>query len=329
MIQKKLSVKHRPWRGEDSIREAVDREIKAAPSKWRYTLGAFAVWLSEDRGLCLSTIRGRIASIRRFVVALKGDGGVQTLKSLTVTDVEDFFIDYGKGRGYAVRRSMQAAMRLFLRFAASKGWLKQGLAEAVPSIRKYQLNNIPRGLAKETVRAMIAMAAQKSARDHAIVLLLAVYGVRCGQICRLRLDDIDWPNKTITFRPQKGGRLVQHELICGVAAAIAKYLLSERPEVDEPAVFLRTPRPHLPLGPAAVTDIICNLARQLGSACGRPCGPHAFRHAFATRLLQSGQPLKVISDLLGHRSLESTSIYAKIDHPYLLEVAAQWPEVVS
>jgi len=329
MHRKKLSVKRRPWCGEDSIRESIAREIKAAPSRWSYTLRSFAVWLSEDRGSLLSTIRVRVASIRRFVVALKGNGGVQALKSLTVTDVEDFFIEYGKDHGYAARRSMQAAMRLFFRFTASKGWLKQELAESVPSIRNYRLNTVPRGLSNETVRAMITIATQKSARDHAVVLLLAVYGVRRGQISNLRLEDIDWPKKIITFRPQKGGKLVQHELISGVAAEIAKYLLTERPKVDEAAVFLRAQRPHLPLGPAAVTDIICNLARQLEPARGKPFGPHAFRHAFATRLLQGGQPLKVISDLLGHRSLDSASIYAKVDHPQLLEVAAQWPEVAS
>lgn len=60
-----------------------------------------------------------------------------------------------------------------------------------------------------------------------------------------------------------------------------------------------------------------------------PCGPHALRHAFATRLLQGGQPLKVIADLLGHRSLDAASIYAKVDHPRMLEIAAEWPEVSS
>lgn len=328
-MQKKLSVEHKPWRGEESIREAIAREIETAPSKWRRSLRAFEVWLRDDRGLALSSIRGRIASIRRFVVALKGKGGVQTLKTVAVTDVEDFFIEYGKGHGHALTRNMQAAMRLFLRFAASKGWVKRGLADAVPSIRKYRLSHVPRGIPEETVHAIVAMSAQKSARDYAIVLLLTIYGVRRGQISALRLDDIDWRKKTIAFRPQKGGKIVQHELVPTVAAALAEYLLNERPKVDNPAVFLRTLKPYLALGPPAVTDAICSLTRQLGSECSFPRGPHAFRHAFATRLLRSGQPLKVISDLLGHRSLDAASIYTKVDHPRLLEVAAEWPEVVS
>jgi site-specific recombinase XerD len=246
-----------------------------------------------------------------------------------VTDVEDFFIEFSKDRRYSLTQHMMTAMRLFFRFAALKGWMQEGLAQAIPSIRKYRLSNVPRGFSDETVNALITMSTKKSARDHAIVLLLAVYGVRRGQISDLRLDDIDWHKKTITFRPHKGGKRVQHEFVPGVAATVAEYLLEERPKDDNPAVFLRIPRPHLPLGPSAVGDIVLGLARQLESVCERPCGPHAFRHAFAMRLLQGGQPLKVISDLLGHRSLEVTSIYAKMDHPRLLEVAAQWPEVTS
>ena len=328
-MQKKFYVKHKPWRGESSIREAIDREIDLVPSIWRSSLRKFTGWLIDDRGLALSSIRGRIASIRRFVVTVKGKGGVHSLRSLSALDVEDFFIGYSKTHGNALTRSMQAAMRLFLRFAAIKRWVHPGLAEAVPSIRKYRLSTVPRGLSNETIRAMIAMSAEKSARDHAIVLLLSIYGVRRGQICALQLGDIDWQNKMITFRPQKGGKLVQHEIAPGVAASIAKYLLEERPTIENSALFLRTLKPYLPLGPPAVSDIVFSLSRQLGPKGERPCGPHAFRHAFAMRLLQSGQPLKVISDLLGHRSLDATLIYAKVDHPRLLEVASQWPEVMS
>jgi site-specific recombinase XerD len=60
-----------------------------------------------------------------------------------------------------------------------------------------------------------------------------------------------------------------------------------------------------------------------------PRGPHTLRHAFARRLLCSGQPLKSIADLLGHRSLSATAIYARVDHPRLFEVAVEWPEVVA
>lgn len=328
-MQETNIAKRKPWRGGNSTRETIIREIEKVPSPWKRSLLKFAIWLGEDRGLALTSIACRIASIGRFVVEMKGKGGVQTLKLLKAIDIEDFFIGYSKDHGYAVTRSMQAATRAFLGFAATKGWVKPELAKAVPSIRRYRLSNVPRGLTNEIVRTMVAASAQKSARDHAIILLLAVYGVRRGQISGLRFDDIDWLNKIVTFRPQKGGKLVQHELVPSVAATIARYLLNERPKIDNPIVFLRAIKPHLPLAPSAVSCVVARLTRQLDPACGKPCGPHAFRHAFATRLLRSGQPLKVISDLLGHRSLDATSVYAKVDHPRLLEVASEWPEVTS
>jgi integrase len=328
-MSKKDSIKRKPWRGADSIRECIKREIKAVSTGWRRCLRAFTVWLSEDRGIALSTIGHRISSTRRFLDALDGSGGVRVLKSLDITDVEDFFIKYAKGHGPAATRAMQAAMRHFLRFSASRGWVKHGLSDSVPSLRSYRQSSVPRGFSNESVRALVAASAKRSFRDHAIVLILAIYGVRRGQICGLRFGDIDWRKKRITFRPHKRGKAVQHELVPAVAAVLATYLQKERPKVDDQAVFLRARKPHLPLGPAAVREVIRRLIRRLDSACCRSGGAHALRHAFATRLLQNGQPLKVIADLLGHRSLDAASIYAKVDHPRLLEVAEEWPEVAS
>jgi integrase len=112
-----------------------------------------------------------------------------------------------------------------------------------------------------------------------------------------------------------------------VSEALAEYLYAERPsEGDDSYVFLRHRSPHLRLGPKAVS----NLVRARLVRCGLPPrGPHALRHAFATRLLRAGESFKVIADLLGHRSLAAVGVYAKVDHPRLLEVAAEWPEEVT
>jgi site-specific recombinase XerD len=72
--------------------------------------------------------------------------------------------------------------------------------------------------------------------------------------------------------------------------------------------------------------VVRSALQRAGVSCS-PRGPHALRHAFATRLLHDGQPLKVIADQLGHRSLAEVSTYAKVDHARLLEAAAPWPEV--
>lgn len=318
-----------PWRAEESERRYVDSTIRRAPRGWRRSLVAFATWLERDRELALSTITVRVTSIRTFVAAHAAPhGGVRALKHLSVTDIEDFFIGHAKTHGPSATRSMQSAVRLFLTFAATRKWVKRELAGAVPSLRSYRLSGVPRGLDDDGVRELVAMSARCSRRDHAIVLLLALYGVRRGQLCALRLRDIDWHGRTLTFLAHKCGKAVSHEITASVAEALSAYLQHERPEVDSDAVFLRARRPYLPLSPSAITEVVRSLFLQRGFRSG-PRSPHALRHAFATRLLGAGQPLRVIADLLGHRSLASVSVYAKLDHPRLLEVARQWPEVAS
>ncbi len=324
---RKKKVVRRPWRGATSLRTHTDEAIASAPRGWRRLLRAFAEWLEKDRALALSSIRLRVGSAIAFVAAQEGSG-IRGLKRLGAIDIEDFFIGYAKDHGPAATRQMQAAMRLIFRFAAARKWVKRDLANAVPGMRSYRLSGMPRGLSSDGVGALIAASAGKSARDRAIVLLFAIYGVRRGQVCALRLGDIDWRSRTITFGPHKGGKPVQHELAPAVAEALSEYLQYERPAVEDEAVLLRSKAPHLPLGPGAVTMVVRGLLEQLALKCS-PCGPHALRHAFATRLLHAGQPLKTIADLLGHRSLQAVSIYAKVDHPRLLEVAMEWPEVMS
>ena len=328
MTQRSWGTK-RPWRAEESPRRRVDSAVERAPQAWRRCVCAFATWLEQDRELALSTITLRLTSTRAFVAAQATPrGGVHALKRLNVSDIEDFFIGYAKAHGSEATRQMQAAMRLFLAFAATRNWVKRDLAGAVPSLRRYRLSNVPRGLGNDEVRQLVSASAERSRRNHALVLLLAVYGVRRGQVAVLRLQDIDWREHRIRFRAQKGGKAVNHELVPSVAEALAAYLRYERPEADFDAVFLRARRPYLPISPAAITFAIADLFSRLGFE-SRPRGPHALRHAFATRLLGAGQPLEVIADLLGHRSLASVSVYAKVDHPRLLEVAREWPEVVS
>jgi len=328
-MREKTGGTRQPWRAEESERRYVDSTIRRAPRAWRRCLRAFATWLKCDRELALSTITRRVASTHTFAAAHAAPrGGVRALKQLGVTDIEDFFIGYAKAHGPAATRGMQSAMRLFLAFADTRKWVKRELAGAVPSLRSYRLSGVPRGLDDDGVRKLVTMSARCSRRDHAIVLLLALYGVRRGQVSALRLQDIEWRGHTITFSAQKCGKAVSHEMTASVAEALAAYLQHERPEVDSDAVFLRARLPYLPLSSGAITEVIRSLFLRLGLQ-SRPRSPHALRHAFATRLLGAGQPLEVIADSLGHRSLASVAVYAKVDHPRLLEVARQWPEVAS
>lgn len=316
---------HQPWRGEVSQRDYTNNAIAAAPSGWRRCLRAFAQWLEDDRQLALSTITVRVASARSFLEACEGTG-VRCLRRLRPSDVEDFFIDYAKQHGRAAMRSIQAALRLLFLLGRQRSWHRRDLAAAVPSQYSYRHSNTPRGMSVDDVGKLVAASVSFPSRDRAIVLLLVVYGIRRGQVSALRLDSIDWHQRTISFPAHKGGKPVMHTLTPAVAAAVCEYLRHHRGESSSDALFLREKKPRLPLSPSMVTQTVRVRIQQAGLACV-PCGPHALRHAFATRLLHDGQPLKIIADLLGHRGLDAVSIYAKVDHPRMLEVASEWPEV--
>jgi integrase/recombinase XerD len=161
-------------------------------------------------------------------------------------------------------------------------------------------------------------------RDRAIVLLLACYGVRRGQVSGLRLDDINWRTRTILFRPYKRGKATEHTLLPVLADTLVRYLRAERSFPGDEFVFLRKYAPHCRLSPSAVAYVVRGCMRWAGL---EPRGPHSLRHAFACRQLRNSRSLKTIADLLGHRSLSSVAVYAKLDQPRLLEAAVEWPEV--
>lgn len=326
----KSSPRRMVWSTE-SQRSYMRRRISRAASGNQGVLRRYAQWLADERGLAASSITTRIGFAATFadaVAQLTGCTGPAAWKALSVRRMEEFFIDYGKSHGLPARRSMATAMRSFLEFAALRGWTDREMADSVPSLIGYRLSGLPRGVSDEQVAKLLAgMEASEFGRcrlrDCAIVWLLVTYGVRRSQVSALRFADIDWSQKTLEFAAHKGGKPVHQTLTPAAAQKLSDYLRLQRPQSESEYVFLRHRRPHTRLSPTAITVLVAGWAQR----CGVPrLSPHALRHAFATRLLRAGQPIKAIADLLGHRSLDAVSIYAKVDFARLIEVAVEWPE---
>ena len=325
---KKRSTKSRAWSPDSELMYARNRIDRACRAN-RPTLKRFDEWLRKERGLAPATVTVRLGTACTFVdevTTMAGTSCSRAFASLGAVDIEDSFVGYCKDHGPAARRSMQASMRLFLKFAGSQGWVSEGLARAVPSLPSYRLSGLPKALKDEELSTLLGSPWKEGRcplRDRAIVLLLATYGVRRGQISALQFQDIDWPERTIVFGAHKGGKAVLHELTQAVAEPLADYIHDERPDSDCCFVFLRQSRPYSRLSPCAIATMVKTRMGNLGLP---PRYPHSFRHAFATRLLRKDQPVKAIADLLGHRSLDAVAIYAKVDYARLLEVAIDWPE---
>ena len=157
-------------------------------------------------------------------------------------------------------------------------------------------------------------------RDRAIVLLLANYGFRRGEVAKLKLEEIDWEGKTLEVNRAKQRRVQCYPLIQTVGDALIRYLTEVRPLCSHRQVFLAMKAPTRPLSAESIAQIV-----RWRSAAIRDgvlaYSPHNLRHACAQHLLIEGFSLKKIGDQLGHRNATSTALYTKIDLPQLRQVA--------
>jgi integrase len=161
-------------------------------------------------------------------------------------------------------------------------------------------------------------------RDRAIILLLARLGLRAGDVCRMRLADLDWANARLRLNG-KEERSANMPLPQDVGDALLAYLEQVRPRVHDERVFLRIQAPFTPFGSSAeITGIVARVLAR-GGIEGIPTGSHLFRHSLATAMLRSGASLESVGTVLRHRSQSTTAIYAKVDVAMLMTVAQPWP----
>jgi len=303
------------------------RRSSAAPCS--PLLREYLRYLAEHRGITDRRIQEHRLQVSAFLEALRGDDERTAIAQLDAGDVFHFVSSRSKHLSRPGRRSMCAALRSFLRFMHLRGHVTWDLVSAVPVIPSFKLDRLPRVMAKEDIERILAVVDRTTAvgrRDYAILLVLATYGMRSGQICALRLEDIDWRRETLRVRAAKGGRDTLLPLRPAAGEALLEYLRHGRPTgIPCREVFLRV---RAPIGRLAgnLTNIIKPYARKAGLT-DVPLGPHAWRHACASRMLANGQSLKTIGDTLGHRSIESTFIYTKVEIEMLRQAALEWPEV--
>jgi integrase/recombinase XerD len=219
---------------------------------------------------------------------------------------------------------MVTSLRSFLRFAHATGRTAVPLAGAVPAVASWKLSALPRGLKAPEIKRLLACCDRKTSsglRDHAILSLLARLGLRGAEAAGLRLDDIDWRAGEIAVTG-KGSRVERLPLPAPAGEALAAWLTGGRPQCESRAVFVTVRRPHRPLTPEAVRSV-------MGRACERAGlerrGAHRFRHALATEMLRAGASLPEVGQVLRHRSMLSTSLYAKVDQDALRPLARPWP----
>lgn len=289
-------------------------------------LNEFCQFRLTHHGVAKSSLWRDIDTARGFLTLLRQRR--KPLQRATLADVDAFV------RKIAIRVSKCtvvctcSSLRIFFRFLQTTGRLPRDLAQGVMAPRFSFTERPPRTLRWEEVKRIlrsICRTRTPGRRDFAVLLLLATYGLGAAEALGLRLEDVDWQAGRLRVRRPKTKVAIELPLLPAVAQALTAYLRWERPPAKStPYLFLRMNMPYEPMSSAALRHRIRHYASRAGVSA-RVIGAHAFRHAHASRQIDAGANLKVVSEILGHRSCSSTSVYVRVALRRLRTVALPVP----
>jgi site-specific recombinase XerD len=249
--------------------------------------------------------------------------------SVGTRDIQSYVSQVGKRISRASLQGEVSVVRGLLRYLSTTGKAPLGLDQQIDSPRLYQLEKLPRSLSWETVTRILRSIDTKSAmglRDHAMLLMIATYGLRACDAVALTLDDIYWRQGSFRIYQRKTSAPLELPLTNEVSIALFKHLKRTPPPTPYRHVFLRMRAPMGLLKPSAVAEVFQSAVRQ--STLSIPFhGAHCLRHSLAVHLLEKGTSLKTIGDVLGHRTAQSTSAYIRLAASDLREVSLPVPSI--
>jgi site-specific recombinase XerD len=284
--------------------------------------------LRRNRGVQESTLAQRRYALEKFLGTFFGQGPLD-LFQLTPTRLLAYLMNLPRTATDGRRRNACITVRGYLRFLQLQGEPVATLLAVVLRIRTQRRVVRPQVLTPAELRQLLKALDRSrptGLRDYAAVLCMAELGMRRGDVPRLMLDDIDWRQGTVRVANHKSGRPYRLPLPRRLGRALADYLRRERPVSKRREVFLGYGHPRqVPMTAQALQSSV-DRAWKRTELEGRFWGTHILRHSVATRMKRKGVALKVIADVLGHRSLQSTTLYAQVDLPALRKIAQPWPE---
>jgi len=303
--------------------------LETAPP-YHDVLERYCHFLVHDRGLANRTVGTYSGFIRDFLAGRGPDVTPAGLSQLKPDDLVAFGRKRGSGLGTSSWNHLVLSLSSFYRWIGLQGHDTRHLIGVLPLRRRYRLADVPCALSWDQVQRLVAAVDRQAAdglRNYAMMLLMATYGLRGCEVRGLCLEDINWERQELTIHASKTGHSRQLPLNRLVGEAILDYLRRERPASLRREVFLSRRPPQGPLR----NKFYRWVARCFdGAGLDTPHrGPHTLRHSLAVHLLRRGETLKGIGDLLGHKNVESTFIYTKLQVEDLRQVALEPAEVVS
>ena len=287
-------------------------------------------WLSEVNGLSQWTLLKNGDAAKLFLRWLGERADRESLARVSISDIDAYLEWRMEGLRRATRWGVSGCLRSFLRYLNVAGFIPRDLSPAVSGPTLYKFEEIPRAFTEQQVEKLLETTRRDlrptGRRDYAMLMLLAIYGLRAGEVVRLRLEDIDWRGQRLRVRHSKTGNESLLPLVEPVGEALLEYLQQGRPKTDVREVFLRACAPHGPFACAgSIGTVINNRMKQAGIDVKGRHGCHAFRFARAISLLRASVPLKSIGDLLGHCTESSTAIYLRLPTDGLRAISLEVP----
>lgn len=287
-------------------------------------LQAFQGYLQVERGVLAATGVKYADCLRPFLIDRLHRGALDWT-SLAAGDISRFTAARLPAMSPSSAKSTVTALRSLLRYLHVIGELPFSLAAAVPAVASWRLTGLPTGLDASQIHALLGACDRGTAvgrRDLAVLLLLSRLGLRSVEVTTLKMSDLDWRNGTLLVHG-KGNRVDRLPLPVDVGAALVTYLQHGRPaQAAGRSVFVRARAPYVALDRKSVGTLVGRAAARAGLGVVHA---HRLRHTVASAALAAGAPLPEVGQLLRHRSIASTMIYAKVDHRRLAELARPWP----
>jgi site-specific recombinase XerD len=303
--------------------------LASPPTPVNAFLESYREHLRNICGLAESTCSYRIRYAQQFLWGKFGDGPMDWT-ALHPKDLMAFTAGYASRCRPGSAQVAACSLRSLLRFLQLHGHGTPALVAAIPRLPNWQLNHLPRTMSEDQLRRFLAgfdRSAPTGRRDYAMARCQIDLGLRASEVIALRLEDLDWRRGTLRITGGKVGRTRELPLTEEVGHAIAEYLRRGRPVTPCRHVFVRHTVPvGRAIGPALIRGVIRRAFARV-EGCAHLTGTHVLRHTAATRLHRRGASLKEVADVLGHRSLDTTALYTKVDLPTLAAVALPWPEV--
>jgi integrase/recombinase XerD len=282
----------------------------------------FGQFLKETQGMTAPSWRAYASRTRSFLNFIASTP--EQICTISLKDVDAYIQkkrDEGRSPHTIVAYSM--AFRRFFQYAEMRGIINGRISAGIQNPRIARPDSAPKGPRWKDVRRLLEIGpTTKTAelRAAAIISLCSIYGLRSKEVVNLTLRDFDWISEVFVVIRAKGGRVQQFPIQFEVGESILRYLKHGRPRCSCRHLFVSLRPPYRPLRPAVIWGIVADRMKRL-EIQSEHFGGHSLRHACATELLRKGSSLRDIADILGHRTMNSVSVYAKYDIRSLRQVA--------